>query len=200
MGNRAAFVVAFLIRFIYGGMQIVTKDAFNEGMSTSVFVFYRHAIAILFLVPVAFVLERYGSFFTYLPGCHHGSMHWGFFAQENCSTTVIQSLSETICACIIRVSQSVIYMLCLLSFSIWLVLTWNILAIKPNHCLQKSSTSFRNLRIKLDGFNNLHLEVLIQPFYVWSSFACIPLHFCAKFFSFAVQSFHSFVHFSFFLG
>ncbi|EEE54768.1 hypothetical protein OsJ_02156 [Oryza sativa Japonica Group] len=39
-------------------MQIVTKFAFNEGMSTSVFVFYRHVIAILFLVPVAFVLER----------------------------------------------------------------------------------------------------------------------------------------------
>ncbi|XP_006644287.1 WAT1-related protein At5g64700-like [Oryza brachyantha] len=58
MGSRTAFVVAFLIRFLYGGMQIVTKDAFNEGMSTSVFVFYRHVIAILFLVPVAFVLER----------------------------------------------------------------------------------------------------------------------------------------------
>ncbi|RCV25778.1 hypothetical protein SEVIR_5G195400v4 [Setaria viridis] len=58
MGNRAAFVVAFLLRAIYGGMQIVTKNAFNEGMSTTVFVFYRHLIAILFLVPVAFVLER----------------------------------------------------------------------------------------------------------------------------------------------
>ncbi|XP_062184694.1 WAT1-related protein At5g64700-like [Phragmites australis] len=58
MSNRAAFVVAVLLRSIYGGMQIVTKDAFNEGMSTSVFVFYRHATAILFLVPVAFVLER----------------------------------------------------------------------------------------------------------------------------------------------
>ncbi|KAF2950626.1 hypothetical protein DAI22_01g201700 [Oryza sativa Japonica Group] len=41
MGTRAAFVVAFLIRSLYGGMQIVTKFAFNEGMSTSVFVFYR---------------------------------------------------------------------------------------------------------------------------------------------------------------
>lgn len=58
MGNRAAFVIAFLLRAIYGGMQIVTKDAFNEGMSTSVFVFYRHVTAILFLVPIAFLLER----------------------------------------------------------------------------------------------------------------------------------------------
>ncbi|GJN18606.1 hypothetical protein PR202_gb05781 [Eleusine coracana subsp. coracana] len=39
-------------------MQIVTKDAFNQGMSTSVFVFYRHATAILFLVPVSYLLER----------------------------------------------------------------------------------------------------------------------------------------------
>ncbi|KQK08240.1 WAT1-related protein At5g64700 isoform X4 [Brachypodium distachyon] len=58
MSNRAAFVVAFLIRSIYGGAQIVAKLAFNEGMSTSVFVFYRHATALLFLVPIAFVLER----------------------------------------------------------------------------------------------------------------------------------------------
>ncbi|KAG8051697.1 hypothetical protein GUJ93_ZPchr0001g32402 [Zizania palustris] len=41
MGNRTAFVVAFILRSIYGGMQIVTKNAFNEGMSVSVFVFYR---------------------------------------------------------------------------------------------------------------------------------------------------------------
>ncbi|EAZ12266.1 hypothetical protein OsJ_02154 [Oryza sativa Japonica Group] len=58
MGNREVLVVAFFIRSIYGGVQIVTKIAFNRGMSTTVFVFYRHAIAILFLVPVAFVVER----------------------------------------------------------------------------------------------------------------------------------------------
>ncbi|KAL6615136.1 hypothetical protein ACP70R_037406 [Stipagrostis hirtigluma subsp. patula] len=58
MGSRAAFMVAFLLRSIYGGMHIVTKDAFNEGMSPYVFVFYRHATATLLLVPIAFVLER----------------------------------------------------------------------------------------------------------------------------------------------
>lgn len=62
MGNREVLVVAFFIRSIYGGVQIVTKIAFNRGMSTTVFVFYRHAIAILFLVPVAFVVERYENF------------------------------------------------------------------------------------------------------------------------------------------
>jgi hypothetical protein len=59
MGTRVAFVVAMILRSIYGGMHIVAKGAFDEGMSTSVFVFYRHATAILFMVPVAFVLERY---------------------------------------------------------------------------------------------------------------------------------------------
>ncbi|XP_020405243.1 WAT1-related protein At5g64700 isoform X1 [Zea mays] len=58
MGSRAAFVVAFLLRAIYAGTQILTKAAFDEGMNTSVFVFYRHLTGILFLVPIAFVLER----------------------------------------------------------------------------------------------------------------------------------------------
>ncbi|KAG8051698.1 hypothetical protein GUJ93_ZPchr0001g32691 [Zizania palustris] len=58
MGNRRVLVVAFFIRSIYGGVQIVTKNAFNRGMSTSVFVFYRHAVAVVFLAPVAFVLHR----------------------------------------------------------------------------------------------------------------------------------------------
>ncbi|XP_020096600.1 WAT1-related protein At5g64700 isoform X3 [Ananas comosus] len=39
-------------------MQILMKATFNEGMSTSVFVFYRQSVATLFLVPVAFLLER----------------------------------------------------------------------------------------------------------------------------------------------
>ncbi|CAL4949337.1 unnamed protein product [Urochloa decumbens] len=56
--TRAAFVVALILRSIYGGMHIVAKGAFDEGMSTSVFVLYRHAIGVLFLLPVAFVLER----------------------------------------------------------------------------------------------------------------------------------------------
>jgi hypothetical protein len=59
MATRAAFVVALILRSIYGGMPIVAKGAFDEGMSISVFVLYRHATAILILVPVAFVLERY---------------------------------------------------------------------------------------------------------------------------------------------
>uniref|UniRef100_K3XRW6 WAT1-related protein n=1 Tax=Setaria italica TaxID=4555 RepID=K3XRW6_SETIT len=58
MATRAAFVVALILRSIYGGMNIVAKGAFDEGMSTSVFVLYRHAIAIPFLLPIAYMLER----------------------------------------------------------------------------------------------------------------------------------------------
>ncbi|KAL6597835.1 hypothetical protein ACP70R_046640 [Stipagrostis hirtigluma subsp. patula] len=58
MGNREAFVVAFLQRSIYAGMQIVSKYDFDEGFSMSVFVFYRNVIGLLLLAPIAFVLER----------------------------------------------------------------------------------------------------------------------------------------------
>ena len=73
MGNRAAFVVAFLLRAIFGGMQIVTKAAFDEGMSTSVFVFYRHLTGILFLVPIAFV-NQYDSCLLLHSCCLHDTM------------------------------------------------------------------------------------------------------------------------------
>ncbi|CAL4975932.1 unnamed protein product [Urochloa decumbens] len=72
--TRAAFVVALILRSIYGGMHIVAKGAFDEGMSTSVFVLYRHAIGVLFLLPVAFVLERIsGSINIYSIGLSYAS-------------------------------------------------------------------------------------------------------------------------------
>jgi hypothetical protein len=52
-------VIALILRSIYGGMNIVAKGAFDQGMSIYVFVLYRHAIGIPFLLPVAFMLERY---------------------------------------------------------------------------------------------------------------------------------------------
>lgn len=58
MGNIAPYAVSLLIRFIYGVMQILTKVAFNQGTSTSVLVFYRHVVATILLVPIAFAIER----------------------------------------------------------------------------------------------------------------------------------------------
>uniref|UniRef100_A0A3B6DS15 WAT1-related protein n=2 Tax=Triticum aestivum TaxID=4565 RepID=A0A3B6DS15_WHEAT len=58
MGNTAPYAVSFLLRFIYGVMHILTKAAFNQGTSTYVLNFYRHAIATMFLLPIAFAIER----------------------------------------------------------------------------------------------------------------------------------------------
>uniref|UniRef100_M8CNS4 WAT1-related protein n=1 Tax=Aegilops tauschii TaxID=37682 RepID=M8CNS4_AEGTA len=62
MGNGKVYATIVLIRLIYAGMHIFTKAAFEEGTSTTVFVFYRHAVAAIFLAPFAFFLEiRQGS-------------------------------------------------------------------------------------------------------------------------------------------
>lgn len=57
-GNGKVYVTVVLIRLIYAGMHILTKAAFNEGTSTTVFVFYRHAVAAVFLLPFAFLEIR----------------------------------------------------------------------------------------------------------------------------------------------
>ncbi|KQK15947.1 WAT1-related protein At5g64700 [Brachypodium distachyon] len=56
MGNSKVYATIVLIRLIYAGMHILTKAAFEEGTNTTVFVFYRHAVAAIFLAPFA-VLE-----------------------------------------------------------------------------------------------------------------------------------------------
>ena len=62
MGKTSPYAVSFLLRFIYGVMQILTKVAFNQGTSTYVLNFYRHEIATMFLLPIAFAIERYAKF------------------------------------------------------------------------------------------------------------------------------------------
>ncbi|PUZ72288.1 hypothetical protein GQ55_2G381900 [Panicum hallii var. hallii] len=58
MGNGKVYATVVLIRLIYAGMHILTKASFNEGTSTTVFVFYRHAVAAIFLLPFAFLEVR----------------------------------------------------------------------------------------------------------------------------------------------
>lgn len=52
------YVIAVIIQVIYTGMFIVSKAAFNQGMNTYVFIFYRQAAASLLLLPLAILLER----------------------------------------------------------------------------------------------------------------------------------------------
>jgi hypothetical protein len=42
--------------------RLLLKVAFNQGTSIYVLLFYRHVIATMFLLPVAFAIERYVDF------------------------------------------------------------------------------------------------------------------------------------------
>ncbi|KAJ1686217.1 hypothetical protein LUZ63_017607 [Rhynchospora breviuscula] len=57
MDEKMPYLVAVLIQLIYTGNYIVSKAAFNGGMPTTVFVFYRQAIAFFCLFPLAIALE-----------------------------------------------------------------------------------------------------------------------------------------------
>jgi hypothetical protein len=56
--GKKPYVIAVIIQVIYTGMFVVSKAAFNQGMNTYVFIFYRQAAATLLLLPVAILLER----------------------------------------------------------------------------------------------------------------------------------------------
>lgn len=56
--SKKAYGVAVVIQLIYTGMYVVSKAAFDHGMSTYVFIFYRQAAAAALLLPIAIVLER----------------------------------------------------------------------------------------------------------------------------------------------
>ncbi|KAJ4966359.1 hypothetical protein NE237_018208 [Protea cynaroides] len=58
MDAKKPYLVVVLIQFIYAGMFMISKAAFNGGMNNFVFVFYRQAAATIFLVPIAIIFER----------------------------------------------------------------------------------------------------------------------------------------------
>ncbi|CAL4903333.1 unnamed protein product [Urochloa decumbens] len=58
MDAKKPYVIAIIIQFIYTGMFVVSKAAFDHGMNTYVFIFYRQAAASLLLLPMALLLER----------------------------------------------------------------------------------------------------------------------------------------------
>ena len=61
MDTKTPYILAISIVAIYTGMYVISKAAFNQGMNSFVFVFYRQAAASLLLLPIALVLERYIS-------------------------------------------------------------------------------------------------------------------------------------------
>lgn len=56
--GKKPYVVAVIIQVIYAGMFVVSKAAFDQGMNTFVFIFYRQTAASLLLLPLAIILER----------------------------------------------------------------------------------------------------------------------------------------------
>ncbi|KAK3132397.1 hypothetical protein QOZ80_6AG0520800 [Eleusine coracana subsp. coracana] len=56
--SKKASIVAIAVQLILTGMSVVSKAAFNQGMSTFVFVFYRQAAGSVLLLPLAMLLHR----------------------------------------------------------------------------------------------------------------------------------------------
>lgn len=58
MDCKNPYIIAIIIEVAYAAMFVVNKAAFDHGMNTYVFIFYRQAAASLLLLPIAVVLER----------------------------------------------------------------------------------------------------------------------------------------------
>jgi len=52
MDAKTPYMLASIVVAIYTGMYVISKAAFNQGMNSFVFVFYRQAAASLLLLPI----------------------------------------------------------------------------------------------------------------------------------------------------
>ncbi|KAL6619837.1 hypothetical protein ACP70R_034976 [Stipagrostis hirtigluma subsp. patula] len=88
------YVIAVIIQLIYTGMFVISKAAFDQGMNTFVFIFYRMVAASLLLLPIAFVLER----------CVINNLITDSFRnlQEKCKDHVLEAATEALCICLNR--------------------------------------------------------------------------------------------------
>ncbi|KAF7020074.1 hypothetical protein CFC21_033194 [Triticum aestivum] len=134
MGNTAPYVVSFLLRFIYGVMHILTKAAFNQGTSTYVLNFYRHAIATMFLLPIAFAIERKTAPQMSYKVCLKLFVHalYGMSAPFNISCVGLKYASAAS-------ASAVINLLPVLTFILALLLGMESLQLKRFHGIMKVS-------------------------------------------------------------
>ncbi|KAL6624424.1 hypothetical protein ACP70R_031745 [Stipagrostis hirtigluma subsp. patula] len=56
--RKKPYAVALVIQVIFASTLVVSKAAFDQGLSTLVYIFYRQAAASLLLLPLAMALER----------------------------------------------------------------------------------------------------------------------------------------------
>lgn len=54
---KKTYGVVILIQAIYAGMHLLSKAAFDGGMNSFIFLFYRQVTATIFLVPLSLFLE-----------------------------------------------------------------------------------------------------------------------------------------------
>ncbi|KAM3391475.1 hypothetical protein ACQJBY_012893 [Aegilops geniculata] len=134
MGNRAPYAVSFLLRFIYAVMQILTKVAFNQGTSTYVLVFYRHLIGTMFLLPIAFAIERKTAPRLSYKVCLKLFVHalYGMSASLNISCVGLNYASATS-------ASAVLNLLPVLTFFLALLLGMESLQLKSFHGIVKVS-------------------------------------------------------------
>ncbi|CAN6242061.1 unnamed protein product [Urochloa humidicola] len=58
MDEKKPYIIAIIVQVIYTGMFIINKAALDHGMNSFVFIFYRQAVASMFLLPIAVLVER----------------------------------------------------------------------------------------------------------------------------------------------
>ncbi|CAN6195458.1 unnamed protein product [Urochloa humidicola] len=56
--SKKAYITAIMVQVILTGMSVMSKAAFDSGMSTFVFVFYRQAAGSILMLPLALLLQR----------------------------------------------------------------------------------------------------------------------------------------------
>ena len=102
--EKKPYFAVLLRHSIYAGMFLLSKAAFDGGMNNFIFVFYRQAIATLFLLPIALYFEWYFfftlqfcfSFFIFLAS--HFDFDFLFVSQENCASPLICNLRQDLYA------------------------------------------------------------------------------------------------------
>jgi len=57
--SKKASIIAIVVQVILTGMSVMSKAAFNSGMNTFVFVFYRQAAGSILMLPLALLLQRW---------------------------------------------------------------------------------------------------------------------------------------------
>uniref|UniRef100_A0A0D9UY48 EamA domain-containing protein n=1 Tax=Leersia perrieri TaxID=77586 RepID=A0A0D9UY48_9ORYZ len=58
MDAKMPYIIVIVIELIYTGLYVISKAAFNHGMNSFIFIFYRQAASSALLLPLAITLER----------------------------------------------------------------------------------------------------------------------------------------------